>query len=273
MNQSSLGAAAVETSAQWEQRLRQHPQLLPQIVALLDLVELRRADSATADQAETGLRVARQQLGQQALGVWAQQRQQQVVTHRQAAEPTVQHHAQKTRLADHLWLRHADGTTPLRVGRRGAVDRPLSALARIQPRGYSRPLQAAMTDFGAEVSFAQARVRCPANGKKSACARRTTPAWLERQQTRLKANQLDAVLRDLAAHVETVTATADWQRTDQECSSARGASAAEEAGRLVVRTARAQPVGLARGASQWRLEALLEFPPLTKTSTCTRSVA
>ncbi len=47
----------------------------------------------------------------------------------------------------------------LRVGRRGAVERPLCRHAQIQPRGYSRPLQAAMTDFGAEVSFAQASAR------------------------------------------------------------------------------------------------------------------
>jgi hypothetical protein len=95
MNQSSSGAAVGETAAQWEQRLRQHPELLPQIVALLDIVELRRTDTATADQAETVLRVALQQLGQQALGAWAHQRQQQVVSQRQASDPAVQHHAQK----------------------------------------------------------------------------------------------------------------------------------------------------------------------------------
>jgi Uncharacterised protein family (UPF0236) len=47
----------------------------------------------------------------------------------------------------------------LRHGRRGAVQRPFCEQAQIQPRGYSRPLQAAMTDFGAEVSFAQASAR------------------------------------------------------------------------------------------------------------------
>lgn len=95
MNQSASGVAVGETAAQWEQRLRQHPELLPQIVALLDIVELRQADTATAAQAETGLRVALQQLGQQALGSWAQQRQQQLVTDRQHADATVQQHAQK----------------------------------------------------------------------------------------------------------------------------------------------------------------------------------
>jgi hypothetical protein len=47
----------------------------------------------------------------------------------------------------------------LRQGRRGTVLRPFCTQAQIQPRGYSRPLQAAMTDFGAEVSFAQASAR------------------------------------------------------------------------------------------------------------------
>jgi hypothetical protein len=48
------------------------------------------------------------------------------------------------------------------------------------------------------------------------CAPRTTQAWLARQQTRLKANQLDAVLRDLAAHVEPVAATAANARREGE---------------------------------------------------------
>lgn len=95
MNQSLPGGAVGETAAQWEERLRQHPELLPQIVALLDIVELRRADTATADQAETGLRVALQQLGQQALGAWAHQRQQQVITQRHTAGAAVQQHAKK----------------------------------------------------------------------------------------------------------------------------------------------------------------------------------
>lgn len=47
----------------------------------------------------------------------------------------------------------------LRHGRRGVVRRPFCEQAQIQPRGYSRPLQAALTDFGAELSFAQAGAR------------------------------------------------------------------------------------------------------------------
>jgi hypothetical protein len=47
----------------------------------------------------------------------------------------------------------------LRHGRRGAVQRPFCQQAQIQPRGYSRPLQAALTDFGAELAFAQASAR------------------------------------------------------------------------------------------------------------------
>jgi len=39
MKQSASGVAVGETAAQWEQRLRQHPELLPPIVALLGIVE------------------------------------------------------------------------------------------------------------------------------------------------------------------------------------------------------------------------------------------
>jgi predicted negative regulator of RcsB-dependent stress response len=69
--------------------------LLPDVVALLDIVELKRADTATANQAERGVRATLQQLGQKTLGAWAAQRQAQVVAQSQAADPAVQHHTQK----------------------------------------------------------------------------------------------------------------------------------------------------------------------------------
>ena len=47
----------------------------------------------------------------------------------------------------------------LRRGRRGARFRPFSQFAGLKPRGYSRALQRALTDFGAEESFAQASAR------------------------------------------------------------------------------------------------------------------
>jgi hypothetical protein len=47
----------------------------------------------------------------------------------------------------------------LRLGRRGAEMRPFCQHAGVQPRGYSRPLQRVLTDFGAEASFARAAER------------------------------------------------------------------------------------------------------------------
>jgi hypothetical protein len=44
----------------------------------------------------------------------------------------------------------------LRLGRRGAQVRPFCERARISPRGYSLPLQRALTDFGADHSFVEA---------------------------------------------------------------------------------------------------------------------
>lgn len=43
--------------------------------------------------------------------------------------------------------------------RRGERLRPFCAVAKVQPRGYSRPLQRALSDFGAEASFARAVAR------------------------------------------------------------------------------------------------------------------
>jgi predicted negative regulator of RcsB-dependent stress response len=95
MNQSKPVATVGETAASIEQRLRAHPELLPDVVALLDIVELKRADTATADQAERGVRATLQQLGQKTLGAWAAQRQGQVVAQTQATDAAVQRHAQK----------------------------------------------------------------------------------------------------------------------------------------------------------------------------------
>lgn len=47
----------------------------------------------------------------------------------------------------------------LRLGRRGAALRPFCQRAGVQPRGYSRPLQRVLADFGAEASFARAAER------------------------------------------------------------------------------------------------------------------
>lgn len=47
----------------------------------------------------------------------------------------------------------------LRVGRRGRELRPFSFKARIEHRGYSRAMQRALTDFGAEDSFERAAAR------------------------------------------------------------------------------------------------------------------
>lgn len=47
----------------------------------------------------------------------------------------------------------------LRLGRRGAELRPFCQRAGVQPRGYSRPLQRVLADFGAEASFARASQR------------------------------------------------------------------------------------------------------------------
>ena len=47
----------------------------------------------------------------------------------------------------------------LRLGRRGAEMRPFCQRAGVPPRGYSRPLQRVLADFGAEASFIRAAAR------------------------------------------------------------------------------------------------------------------
>ena len=137
MNQSPKPATVGEPAAGWEQRLRAHPEVLPQIAVLLDSIELKHAATATADQAETGGRVAVQQLGQERAARVG----------RAAPSPT----------GGAIPSRHPGGATPhpkkltwhtippardavalteqrLRLGRRGAVQRPFCEQAHVQPR-------------------------------------------------------------------------------------------------------------------------------------------
>jgi hypothetical protein len=65
----------------------------------------------------------------------------------------------------------------LRLGRRGAELRPFCQRAGVQPRGYSRPLQRVLADFGAEASFARAAERVKEH------YRIEVPASAVRQQT------------------------------------------------------------------------------------------
>ena len=98
MNQSKSLAAVGATAASSEQRLRVPPALLPDVVALWAIVELKRTDTAPADQAERGVRATRPQLGQKTLGAWAPQRQAQVVAQSCSVDPAGQHHPQKNSL-------------------------------------------------------------------------------------------------------------------------------------------------------------------------------
>ena len=75
--------------------MRAHPKLLPDVVASLDIVELKRADTAPADQAEWRVRATLQQFGQKPLGAWGTQRQAQVLAQSQAVDPALQRRTQK----------------------------------------------------------------------------------------------------------------------------------------------------------------------------------
>ena len=120
MNQSPKPATVGETAAGWEQRLRAHPEVLPQIAVLLDSIELKHAATATADQAETGGRVAVQQLGQNVLRAWAAQR--------QAATPAGQHHTKKAHLAHHPASAGRRRTDRTATASRAARGRPAALL-------------------------------------------------------------------------------------------------------------------------------------------------
>jgi len=80
----------------------------------------------------------------------------------------------------------------LRLGRRGPELRPFCAAAGVQPRGYSRPLQRVITDFGAECSFVRAAARLKEHYGID------IPASGVRQQTLQHARQMAVVAEEVA---------------------------------------------------------------------------
>jgi hypothetical protein len=80
----------------------------------------------------------------------------------------------------------------LRLGRRGAELRPFCVAAGVQHRALSRPLQRAITDFGAECSFARAAARIKEHYGIE------VPTSAVRQQTLRHARQMAVVAEEVA---------------------------------------------------------------------------
>lgn len=91
----------------------------------------------------------------------------------------------------------------MRVGRRGRELRPLCWKARIEHRGYSRAMQRALTDFGAEESFERAAARVKEH------YRLEVPVSAIRQVTLRHARRIQGLEADRPAAVKTLITEMD----------------------------------------------------------------
>jgi hypothetical protein len=138
--------------AELVERLKAHPPLLARVESILSAVENEAGAVQEADAAEQRLIDELRQLGRESLTAWAQHQ--------------VQKTTEEARRAEGVWREGKKLCWHSTFGDI-AVDepqlrcdshrlRPFVQSARVHHRGCSRPLQRAVTDFAADVPFAQA---------------------------------------------------------------------------------------------------------------------
>lgn len=152
----SLSESSIPTSASLEQRLILRPDLRRRIEAILDVAERDATSGCTADEAEAHVIEQVRALGHELLQGWAAEATQAATQRVLAAQARAVRHGTK-KLHWHSTFGRVEVKEPqVRVGRPGRLVRPFCEQARVRPRGYSTRLQRALTDFGAEDSFAKA---------------------------------------------------------------------------------------------------------------------
>lgn len=133
-------------------RLQAHPNISARVLSLLDLVENPDDNCETASGAELEVVSELQKLGNDALQDWANFQEKKKAL---ACEKSPEMRRQRKK---QLYWHSLFGTIQVIEQtficvKTGKVFRPFSSSAQIHCRGYSLPLQRAITDFGADVSF------------------------------------------------------------------------------------------------------------------------
>lgn len=133
-------------------RLQKHAHLLERFSSVLDIVENTDNTCETASYTELKLTAELQKMGKEALEDWAKtQEKKKAQTCEQS--PSMRR-SRKKQLYWHTLLGTIQVIEQIFICvKNGKVIRPFSSSAQIHCRGYSLPLQRAITDFGADVSF------------------------------------------------------------------------------------------------------------------------
>lgn len=134
-------------------RAERYPVLYKRMVRLLDMVENTDGDARTADDAEERAIEELRHMGKELLHTWGQ-RTSDGAALEMARQGGVVH--QEKKLHWHSTFGDIEVVEQVyRSKRGGGLHRPFAAIAGVHCRGYSRPLQRVITDFGADVAFAR----------------------------------------------------------------------------------------------------------------------
>jgi hypothetical protein len=146
-----------QCSQSLDERFASRPDLRQRLFSIADTIDRAVAEGCTAHEAEARAIEQIRKLGNEGLRDWAQKSEQAAREQAQQKDPRLKPYRKKKLLSWHSTYGEVEVLEQrLRVGRRGKQVRPFCQTAQISQRAYSRPLQRALTDFGAEESFRRA---------------------------------------------------------------------------------------------------------------------
>jgi hypothetical protein len=148
------GQTPPKNSVDFLERLQRYPQLQAKFEALLDVVENASGDVVKAHEAEQRVFEELRQIGQDALQAWAERKHQKLSTSlmRALISPVSK---KKLHWQTRFGKIQVQEQT-YRRGRKGPTLRPFCEAAGVGCRSYSLGLERALSDFGADQSFAKA---------------------------------------------------------------------------------------------------------------------
>ena len=136
-----------------ETRLNRHPRLKARLEGLLDIVDNAGGDLEKASATEQRVIEELRRMGNDALHCWAEAQERNKSERLKNSDTDVNKKAKKKRYWHTCFgtIEVFEQTYASRCA--GKIIRPFSCSAEVSCRGYSLPLQRAITDFGAEVPF------------------------------------------------------------------------------------------------------------------------
>lgn len=151
-----LPSASAQKPRSLDERFADKPYTRQRLFEIADLVDKLVAEGCSAHEAEARAIEEIRKMGHGVLTDWAERSEKSAVAKARAGNPKLQPYRKKPLTWHSTYGEVSVLEQRLREGRRGRQVRPFSEQADVRQRGYSLPLQRALTDFGADESFVKA---------------------------------------------------------------------------------------------------------------------